>query len=69
MMFVSGTAPPVEVMSGPLLGIGKSLPLYHAALALQDAWNGLGVNALQLGIVTAVAAGGLALTSWLFRWD
>lgn len=69
MMFVSGTAPPIEVMSDAMVGIGKALPLYHAAIALQDAWNGLGVNGLQLGILAAVSVGGLALTSWLFRWD
>lgn len=69
MMFVSGTAPPVEVMSDVMVDIGKALPLYHAAVALQDAWNGLGVNWLELGIVGAVAAGALGLTIWLFRWE
>jgi ABC-2 type transport system permease protein len=69
MMFVSGTAPPIEVMSGVMLGVGKALPLYHAAIALQDAWNGLGVNGVELGILAAAAAGGLVLTNRLFRWD
>lgn len=69
MMFVSGTAPPIEVMGDTLVGIGKALPLYHAAFALQDAWNGLGVNGLELGILAAISIGSLVLTSWLFRWD
>ena len=69
MMFVSGTAPPIEVMSGPMVAVGKALPLYHGAFALQDAWNGLGINVTELGILAAVAVGGLGLTSWLFRWD
>ena len=69
MMFLSGTAPPVEVMSDVMLGIGKALPLYHAALALQDAWNGLGVNWLEVGILGAVTVVALGLTVWLFRWD
>jgi ABC-2 type transport system permease protein len=69
MMFVSGTAPPIEVMSDTMVTIGKALPLYHAAIALQDAWNGLGVNWTELGILAAVSVGGLALTARLFRWD
>jgi len=69
MMFVSGTTPPVEVMSGAMLGIGKALPLYHAGIALQDAWNGLGVNWEQLGILVAATAAALVLTIRLFRWD
>jgi ABC-2 type transport system permease protein len=69
MIFVSGTCPPVEVMSDVMLGVGKALPLHHAAWALQDAWNGLGVNWLEVGILGAVTAGTLALTAWLFRWD
>ncbi len=69
MMFLSGTAPPVEVMSDVMLGIGKALPLYHAAFALQDAWNGLGVNWLEVGILSAVTVAALALTVWLFRWE
>jgi len=52
-----------------MVDVGKALPLYHAMIALQDAWNGLGVNDLQLGILAAISAGGLALTAWLFRWD
>ena len=69
MLFVSGACPPVEVMSDVMLDIGKALPLYHAAVALQDAWNGLGVNWLEVGILGGVTAGALALTVWLFRWD
>lgn len=69
MIFVSGTCPPVEVMSKVMLDVGKALPLYHAAFALQDAWNGLGVNWTQVGILGAVTAGALALTAWLFRWE
>ncbi len=68
-IFVSGTCPPIEVMSGVMLDIGKALPLYHSAFALQDAWNGLGVNWLEVGIMGGVTVGALALARWLFRWD
>jgi ABC-2 type transport system permease protein len=69
MMFLSGTSPPVEVMSDVMLTIGKALPLYHAAVALQDAWNGLGVNWTEVGVLGAVTLAALGLTVWLFRWD
>jgi ABC-2 type transport system permease protein len=69
MIFVSGTCPPVEVMSRVMLDVGKALPLYHAAFALQDAWNGLGVNWTEVGILGGIIVGALALTAWLFRWE
>lgn len=69
MLFVSGGGPPVDRMSDVMIDIGKALPLYHAAVALQDAWNGLGVNWFEVGILGGVTAAALALTVWLFRWD
>lgn len=69
MMFLSGTAPPIEVMSDTMVRVGQALPLYHAATALQDAWNGLGTNWPELGVLAAVALAGLGLTVRLFRWD
>jgi ABC-2 type transport system permease protein len=69
MLFVSGTGPPVEVMSGIMVTIGEWLPLQHAVVAIQDAWLGLGWNLAQLLIlaIVAVAASWVALRA--YRWE
>jgi ABC-2 type transport system permease protein len=68
MLFVSGTGPPVEVMSGTMLRIGDLLPLTYAVEALQDAWNGLGWNWADLAVLggVTVVAGWVALR--VYRW-
>jgi ABC-2 type transport system permease protein len=68
MLFVSGTGPPVEVMSGIMVTIGEWLPLQHAVVATQDGWLGMGWNWPQLLILSAVALA----ASWgalrAYRW-
>ena len=68
MLFVSGTGPPTEVMSGLMVAIGEWLPLQHAVVALQDAWLGFGWNWAELLIlaVLALAASWGALRA--YRW-
>jgi ABC-2 type transport system permease protein len=68
MLFVSGTGPPVEVMSDTMLRIGDFLPLTYAVEALQDAWNGLGWNWADLAVLggVTVVAGWVALR--VYRW-
>ena len=68
MLFVSGTGPPVEVMSDTMLRIGDFLPLTYAVEALQDAWNGLGWNWGDLAVLggVTVVAGWVALR--VYRW-
>jgi len=68
MLFVSGTGPPVEVMSDLMVTIGEWLPLEHAVVALQDPWLGYGWNGSELLIlaVVALAASWGALRA--YRW-
>lgn len=69
MMFVSGTAGPLDLLPGWLLLIGKALPLYHLVFALEGPWNQTGTNAQQL--LTAVVVGLVAtlLALRVFRWE
>ena len=69
MLFVSGTGPPIEIMSDTMLRIGDLLPLTYAVEALQDAWNGLGWNWPDLAVLAGVTvvAGWLALR--VYRWS
>ncbi|HJW75074.1 MAG TPA: ABC transporter permease, partial [Thermoleophilia bacterium] len=39
MMFLSGTASPLEFLPSWLLHVGQALPLYHLVQALQEPWN------------------------------
>jgi ABC-2 type transport system permease protein len=62
MMMLSGTGPPLDVMTGAMRNIGAALPLQHAVLAMQDPWLGFGWNWVQLAVLAAVTVvfGGLA---------
>lgn len=69
MMFLSGTASPLELLPTWLLRVGQALPLYHLVQALQDPWN-RGIMDWQQLLVTALygaAAGVLSLR--VFRWE
>jgi len=69
MMMVSGAGPPVDVMTPTMQDIGRALPLWHAAIAIQDPWLGAGWNWGEIGIVLAVTvvAGALAVAAFRRR--
>lgn len=67
MMMLSGTGPPLDVMTPLMRHIGAGLPLQHAVLATQDPWLGFGWNWLQLGVLVAVTAVSAALATLAFR--
>ena len=69
MMMLSGTGPPVEVMTGVMRRIGEALPLQHAVVALQDPWLGFGWSWMQLGVLAAIAAVCGVVAVRLFRWE
>lgn len=59
MFILSGTAPPREVMTQTMQGIGGVMPLWHAVTLFQDLWLGFGWN----GIASLVLAGVLVLAA------
>jgi len=67
MMMLSGTGPPLDVMTPLMRDIGAALPLQHAVLAVQDPWLGFGWNWLQLGILAGVTVVCGALATLAFR--
>lgn len=67
MMMLSGTGPPLDVMTPLMRHIGAALPLQHAVLATQDPWLGFGWNWLQLGVLAAITAVCGALAMLAFR--
>ena len=69
MMFLAGTAPPRKLLGGVSERVGDLLPLTHAAVALQDPWNGLGTNAAELGVMAAFAVAAALIALRTFRCD
>lgn len=67
MMMLSGTGPPLDVMTDPMRNIGAALPLQHAVLAMQDPWLGFGWNWLQLGVLAVLTVVFGALATLAFR--
>ena len=69
MMMVSGAGPPIDVMSPTMQDVGRSLPLWHAVIAVQDPWLGVGWNWGDLAVTAAVAvvAGALAILAFRRR--
>lgn len=69
MDFLSGTAPPREVMSLLMQRVGQAMPLWHVMDVLQDPWLGFGWNVSASLIVTAFAAGAMLVSLKMFRWE
>jgi len=69
MMFVSGTAGPLELLPHWMLDLGKSLPLYHLVLALQGPWVSTGTNAQQLLIMVGIGMAATLAALRVFRWE
>ncbi len=68
MLFISGTAPPREVMTSAMQRLGESLPLWHVVSLLQDAWLGYGWNTAESLVVAGVMVGSAVLTLRFFQW-
>jgi ABC-2 type transport system permease protein len=69
MMFLSGTDGPLDLLPAGLLDVGKALPLYHVVIPMVDAWNGFGINVMQLTIVAVVGLVATVITLRVFRWE
>lgn len=69
MMFLSGTASPLDVLPNWMLSIGKALPLYHVVIAIEDSWNGLGLNVFELGLLGIAGAASAVVASLVFKWE
>ena len=69
MMFISGAAPPPEVLGQPLVGMGEATPLKHAIILIQDPWLDLGWNNAALGILVAFMGVAAIASARFFRWE
>ncbi len=69
MFLLSGSGPPRDVLTGPMRGLGNTLPLTWVIILLQDPWLGFGwAGAASLSVV-GVLVGSVVLSFHFFRWD
>jgi ABC-2 type transport system permease protein len=69
MMFLSGTASPLELLPTWLLRVGQALPLYHLVQALQDPWNTGTMDWQQLLATALYGAAAGVVSLYVFRWE
>lgn len=69
MMFLSGTASPLELLPTWLLHVGQALPLYHLVQALQDPWNTGTMDWQQLLATALYGAAAGVVSLYVFRWE
>jgi ABC-2 type transport system permease protein len=69
MFLLSGSGPPRDVLTGPMRGIGNTLPLSWVITLLQDPWLGFGWATTASLVVVGVLVGSVALSVRFFRWD
>lgn len=71
MIFLSGTAIPLEVLPPFMKGVAQFVPLTYVLDLLKHAWLGQGLWPLSqdLAVLSGLAVGGTALAAALFRWE
>ncbi len=69
MMFLSGTASPLDLLPTWLLRIGQALPLYHLVKALQEPWNANAMDWRQLFVTALYGAAAAVVSLRVFRWE
>ena len=71
MIFLSGTAIPLELLPPAVKGVAQFIPLTYVLDLLKHAWLGQGSWPLSqdLAVLGGLAVGATALAAALFRWD
>ena len=69
MLFMSGAAVPVAVMSDTMTRVADFLPLTYAVNALQDGWSGRPWDWLDFAVLAGIAVAGGLLSLRLYSWD
>lgn len=73
LYFVSGVFGTTDGLPGWLATVGRFFPIEHLGACLFQTFSpdatGIGLRAVDLGIVALWGAAGLALSAWRFGWD
>jgi ABC-2 type transport system permease protein len=71
MIFLSGAAIPRELLPAGIQRAALVLPLTHVVTLLQGLWMGerWGVHLRETGVILAVMAAGIGISTKTFRWE
>lgn len=67
MLILGGAGPPREVMTSAMKTAGDFTPMQHAVTLLQDAWQGLGWNWTEFGIMAGMLVVSLTAAALVIR--
>jgi ABC-2 type transport system permease protein len=69
MLFLGGSGPPPEVLSGALQAVRRAAPLTYSVGLLQGPWLGQGWHWVDTGVVAGMGAVAALVTWRFFRWE
>ena len=71
MMFLSGSAIPLEVLPQSVRNISRFIPLTHVVTLMRGLWAGAswGKHLTEAAVLGGVLLAGLVLSARLFRWE
>jgi ABC-2 type transport system permease protein len=71
MMFLSGSAIPLEVMPPSVRAVSNFVPLTHVVTLMRGLWAGeaWGKHVLELAVLGGVLVVGMVLSARFFRWE
>ena len=71
MMFLSGSAIPLEVLPPGVRAVANYVPLTHVVTLMRGLWagNGWGKHVLEIAVLGGVLAAGMILAARFFRWE
>jgi ABC-2 type transport system permease protein len=71
MMFLSGAAIPLEVLSDKVRAVSRFIPLTHVVTLLRGLWfgEGWGEHLTEVAVLAAVLMVGVIISAKTFRWE
>jgi ABC-2 type transport system permease protein len=71
MMFLSGSAIPLETMPEGVRNVSRFIPLTHVVTLLKGLWfgGGWGEYLTEVGILIGLLVIGMAVSARTFRWE
>ena len=67
MLILGGAGPPPEAMTHVMRLVGDFTPMQHSVTLLQNAWQGLGWNWTEFGIMAGILVFSLTTATFIIR--
>jgi ABC-2 type transport system permease protein len=71
MMFLSGAAIPLEILSDKVVNISRFMPLYHIVTFMRGLWIGesWSEHYIAIFVLIGILVVGTAISAKLFKWE